>query len=444
LTLSRHLAGILAPVGRVRQYDLDTFSMAGLNLVRLRMQANIPSDIQKWRDAGAEEFILQLRSPLASQIHQTPEMFADYFSTEIESFINTGVRFIEIHDKPNRVDHGAGVSWLDGDGFSFWFFETFRLFRTRFGKDLRIGFPALFPTDLVHSEPDSALDEVTFIEQCADAMATADWVAVQIYWRTYEEMISFDGALRFLRLYMQSLPKQKFIVTEFANVNPHLPSDIRGAQYAEFYTIMSQYDRIQGVCALILRASERLYEPLAWQDRDGRPRPLVAKVAARPRIPDPTKIQMTWPSEYRQYNQYYGWNQHKYYDCYGITGGHNGVDLRVDRISPYNSPIYAALGGTVIQVAFEEFGYGCHVITRSYSDYGEEIILIYAHLSEIDVTTGMLIKQGDVLGRAGSTGDCQNPHLHFGLRITGVTNRATHDWLNPRPYLDAGSVCNSD
>jgi murein DD-endopeptidase MepM/ murein hydrolase activator NlpD len=148
---------------------------------------------------------------------------------------------------------------------------------------------------------------------------------------------------------------------------------------------------------------------------------------------------MFWPTEYRQYNLYFGANQRAFYDRFQIAGGHNGVDLRVDRVAPYNSAIYAALTGTVIQVAFEDTGYGHHVRILSYGPTGEEVTLIYAHLSVIEVAVGMLINKGDVLGWAGSTGDCMSPHLHFGMRMKDVVSGATSDWLNPRPYLDAGS-----
>ena len=298
----------------------------------------------------------------------------------------------------------------------------------------------LHPGSLKHTTYSVSIDEVSFSEQCADAMAVADWVAVHTYWRTLEEMRGYNGALRFLRIYMEQLPKQIFIITEFANVNPHLSSETRGIQYSEFYTATAQYDQLAGASSLILRSSDRLYEPLAWLNPNGQPRPLVSRIAERPQLPDPKRMWMLWPTEHRQYNQYFGANQQAYFDCCQMTGGHNGVDLRVDRVSPDTSPICAALAGTVIQVALEESGYGHHVCVRSYGPEGEEITLIYAHLSAIDVAVGMLVNRGDVLGWAGSTGDSNGPHLHFGMRMKGVQNGAVLDWLNPRPYLDAGDV----
>jgi hypothetical protein len=441
LSSSRKLVGILAPLGRVRQCDLNAFASAELNFLRLRAEANSPTDIALWRDAGATEFVVHLLSPLASQIRQTPEMFVDYFSTDIQAFLEGGARHFEVHDKPNRFDRGAGISWPDGDGFASWFFETLRLLRIRFGDTIQVGFPALFPTDLLRSDPGSSLDEITFSEQCADAMAAADWVAIHTYWRRLREIGDYQTALRFLHLYMEKLPKQQFIVTEFANVNPHIASEMRGREYADFFTAVGQYDRILGACSLVLRSSERLYEPLAWLDADGHPRPLLSEVVKRPYLPDPERLCMFWPTEYHQYNQYFGANQQTYFKSRQLAGGHNGVDLRVNRLAPNTSPIYAALAGTVVQVSLEKTGYGYHIRIRSYGLVGEEITLLYAHLSAVDVAVGMLVNKGDVLGHAGSTGDVKSPHLHFGMRVKDVQNLAVGDWLNPRPYLDAGLVC---
>ncbi len=437
MSLSRNLAGILAPVGRVRQADLDAFAKARLRLIRLRARVNAPDDILQWRDAGAIDFIVQLLSPLPAQTPLTPHMFVDHFSADISAFLERGVRYIEVHDEPNRPDRGVGVSWFDGDGFSSWFFETHRLLRTRFGDALSVGFPALSPTDLPRPEYVPHMDEVSFLEGCTDAMAAADWVAIHSYWRTLEEMRGYNGALRFLRFYMEQLPKQMFIITEFANIIPNLPSETRGAQYVEFYTTLAQYDHLAGACSLLLRSSDPLYEPLAWLNPDGQPRPMLSWIAERPALPDPQRMWMIWPTEYRQYNQYFGANQQTYFDCCGMAGGHNGVDLRVDRTSPDTSPIYAALVGTVSQVALDETGYEHHVRVRGYGPDGEEITLIYAHLSTIDVAVGMLIKKGDVLGWAGSTGQGKGSHLHLGMRVKGVHNGSVSDWLNPRPYLEA-------
>ena len=429
--------GVLAGVGPARRLDLTAFADCGLNLIRLRSLVNLAEDVTKWRDAGASFFVLQLLSPWVAQSPLSPEAFVEYFSSDLEAFLATGVRDIEIHDEPNRPDRGAGVSWRDGTAFGFWFEEVVRRLRERFGGDLRVGFPGLAPTGMPRPDPSAPIDAATFLSQCRLAVESADWVALHVYWRTLEEMRAFDGAMRCLSEYLEAFQTKNFIVTEFANVSPELAADARGRQYAEFTTLMAQYDRILGTSGFLLRSNDPRYSPLAWLKPEGTPTAVLTTLADRPRLPDPRQVWFAWPTEIHRYTQGFGANQCSYYDSSKMTGGHNGVDLAVDVTSPETSPIAAAMAGTVTQVALDEGGYGHHVRVRSYGPQGEEIILLYAHLSNIEVTTGTLVGRGDLLGWAGSTGSATGPHLHLGMRVSGVVLPQVYDALNARPYLDS-------
>ncbi|WP_325169555.1 M23 family metallopeptidase [Bacillus sp. Au-Bac7] len=75
-------------------------------------------------------------------------------------------------------------------------------------------------------------------------------------------------------------------------------------------------------------------------------------------------------------------------------------------------PVKAADAGTVTvantRVVPGYSGYG-HVIQVQ---HGSEWTL-YAHLSEVHVKVGQKVKQGEVIGEVGNTGDSTGPHLHF-------------------------------
>jgi len=77
-------------------------------------------------------------------------------------------------------------------------------------------------------------------------------------------------------------------------------------------------------------------------------------------------------------------------------------------------PIVAVADGVVV---FAEWGggYGNLVIV----DHGNDWRSYYAHLSEIVVEVGQEVRQGELLGGAGSTGYSTGPHLHFELRYQG-------------------------
>jgi murein DD-endopeptidase MepM/ murein hydrolase activator NlpD len=89
---------------------------------------------------------------------------------------------------------------------------------------------------------------------------------------------------------------------------------------------------------------------------------------------------------------------------------HEGIDIGVG----YGTPIHAAAGGTIIYCGWEE-GYGNFVVI----DHGGNLATAYGHQSQIAVTCGQQVSQGDVIGYVGCTGHCFGPHLHFEVRVNG-------------------------
>ncbi|MBN1247049.1 MAG: hypothetical protein JXC32_05285, partial [Anaerolineae bacterium] len=350
--------GVLAPVGPARHADLCAFADAGLRLIHLRSHVNPARDVLKWRDAGASSVVLQLLSPQPAREPTSPQTFVNSFSQDIGDYLDVGVRAVEVHGEPNRADRGAGVSWQDGAAFGAWFAEVHRYLKARFGAEIRVGFPALAPPDAAHPEAGAAIAESTFLEQCRHALEAADWAALHVTWQTLAEMRDIEGGMRCLWRYFERFPAQRFIVTSFANVTRDLHPVARGQQYAEYLTLMAQYERVLGVAGFPLRSGDPHYGPLAWISAEGRPTETLAEIAARPRLPDPRRVQMSWPTDTRRYIQAFGDHPRAYHRRYQMTGGHNGVDLAVNAQKPESSPITAALEGTVTQVALDESGYG--------------------------------------------------------------------------------------
>lgn len=98
----------------------------------------------------------------------------------------------------------------------------------------------------------------------------------------------------------------------------------------------------------------------------------------------------------------FGWRTHP------ITGEvrlHKGVDFG----APTGTPVLAASLGRVLLADVVD-GYGLTVVLRHHQDTQETL---YAHLSEIFVRPGEVVKQGQVIGLVGSTGNSTGPHLHF-------------------------------
>jgi murein DD-endopeptidase MepM/ murein hydrolase activator NlpD len=89
---------------------------------------------------------------------------------------------------------------------------------------------------------------------------------------------------------------------------------------------------------------------------------------------------------------------------------HSGVDLA----SPRGTPIYAAGDGTVEKAGWSS-GYGQFTLVKHANGYETG----YGHQSKIIVKPGEKVRQGQVIGYVGSTGNSTGPHLHFEIRVNG-------------------------
>jgi murein DD-endopeptidase MepM/ murein hydrolase activator NlpD len=98
---------------------------------------------------------------------------------------------------------------------------------------------------------------------------------------------------------------------------------------------------------------------------------------------------------------------------------HAGIDID----SGDGVPIRAAKGGTVIMAGWNG-GYGnCTII-----DHGGGFTTLYGHQSRMLVSEGQIVKQGQLIGYTGGTGNVTGPHLHFETRVGGTPE-------NPLNYL---------
>ncbi len=84
-----------------------------------------------------------------------------------------------------------------------------------------------------------------------------------------------------------------------------------------------------------------------------------------------------------------------------------------DFAAPEGTPVVSALGGRVVSSGMAG-GYG---LTVEIEHDNPRRRTLYAHLSELFVKAGDRVRQGEVIGRVGSTGMSTGPHLHFELRL---------------------------
>jgi len=110
-------------------------------------------------------------------------------------------------------------------------------------------------------------------------------------------------------------------------------------------------------------------------------------------------------------------------NCSFCSTNHRGYDLA----EACGVPIYAAGPGTVIRAgAWGTFGNAVQI------DHGGGLTTIYGHMlwNSLLVSVGTTVVAGTQLGLEGRTGDATGCHLHFEIRVNGVS-------IDPGPFMAA-------
>ena len=119
---------------------------------------------------------------------------------------------------------------------------------------------------------------------------------------------------------------------------------------------------------------------------------------------------------------------------------HRAIDLR----AAVGTPVCAAEDGTVDWVqAWDgrstsgDQSYG-NLVRIRHADYnGGKLQTLYAHLQRVTVKNGQAVREGEVIGYSGNTGNSTGPHLHFEVRLAGTR-------YNPLNWLDSDFEVASD
>lgn len=104
----------------------------------------------------------------------------------------------------------------------------------------------------------------------------------------------------------------------------------------------------------------------------------------------------------------------------GGVGHHLGIDFDANT----GDPVLSAAGG-VVSFAGVKSGYGNVVEV----DHGNGYSTLYGHNSRLIVRAGDIVRGGQQLAKAGSTGRSTGPHVHFEVHVNGRP-------VNPRKFLD--------
>lgn len=117
---------------------------------------------------------------------------------------------------------------------------------------------------------------------------------------------------------------------------------------------------------------------------------------------------VTMPVQNARITSPFGWRTNPVSGNYGF---HTGLDLAV----PEGTPVAAAFYGVVKETG-EDDVWGKYILLR----HSDSLETYYCHLSGVNVTSGAVLRSGEIIGFVGSTGWSTGPHLHFEVRIGGV------------------------
>ena len=102
---------------------------------------------------------------------------------------------------------------------------------------------------------------------------------------------------------------------------------------------------------------------------------------------------------------------------YGISQGFGKTEWNdnhtgIDYLTPMRTPILASEDGKVFYAGWRDGGYGNCV----FISHPDGMVTIYEHLDSVCVSVCQDVKQGQIIGYSGTTGNSTGPHLHFEIR----------------------------
>jgi len=224
--------------GRLEPAAYTALETAHVEAVKLPSSSN-PRNVDELRRQLDDPFILiqlvasfwQDGAPRAF----TPADFSRQLLPAIEPFYQRGARYYEIHHQPNLPQQGLGATWINGAEYGTWWIAVRDLLAPHF-PEARWGFPGL---NLMGGN-----EMWSFLSQAKAAVQAADWVGLNLYWETLEERN--DQIINSLGEYRRRWPNKLLFVTEFSNIAPDVPSEVKEEQYLEFYQIVR---KIPGLAA---------------------------------------------------------------------------------------------------------------------------------------------------------------------------------------------------
>ncbi|MEX1248160.1 MAG: M23 family metallopeptidase [Anaerolineales bacterium] len=199
------------------------------------------------RKSLPDTFLLtSLRMPSSGK-GLTPREWIARLRPSIVKHAEAGISYFEVLRRPNTNGEGCYVSWNSGGEFARWWIDAVNLLKQThpLGK---FGFPGLAAGPQVTGQ---RMDAQIFMEQADEALLLADWIGLESYWSSSEELLD-EGLGARHQMMRRWYPDKLLFVTEFGNVNALTDQNAKMREYVEF---IKQIETAPGIGAAFLRVA---------------------------------------------------------------------------------------------------------------------------------------------------------------------------------------------
>jgi len=109
--------------------------------------------------------------------------------------------------------------------------------------------------------------------------------------------------------------------------------------------------------------------------------------------------------------------------CAACSSYHHGIDYTPG----YGAAVHAIADGVVVSRNISGLG---TFVTLQHTIDGMTVYSVYGHLvAGSNTPVGTHVRMGDVIGRAGNTGDTSGPHLHLAIML------GDYNFIDPLPWM---------
>lgn len=217
----------------IQQGHIEAVKMLASEELLVRGHENVTKIINRLYGAGVRFIMARLFFQFDDP--HTPQEFVDSVAPAARCLFARGIQYFEVHNEPNLhmpgCKEGMWVSWQNGREFGAFFQQAVALLKQQL-PDAYFGFPGVSPGFDI---PKVRADSERFLLEADEAIKqSADFVCMHSYWGI--DGSNYMDSIRKIRTFCNKYPHKLVFVSEFSNAASRIGKDIKGREYAQFYT----------------------------------------------------------------------------------------------------------------------------------------------------------------------------------------------------------------